>query len=658
MFSGEKTDAGQHPRDTNRLILAALIPLAAFVLQWIFWAAIQPYVWFLFYPAVFISSWIGGKRAGLVATAFSTVVVWWFFMPQRYSFVLERPTSAIAIGLFACMGVLFSLTHDRLRKANQQAAEALAAVNNAKDQLEVQVSERTAELAQTIAALRASEEKYRLIAENSEDWIYWIAPDGKLPYISPSCERMTGYSLAEFADNTHLITEMVHPEDRAKFLHHSENLREESKPYSLEYRVITKTSETLWISHSCAPLFTPDGGYAGRRGTNRNITERKRAETALRESNSLLRVAGRMARFGGWKVNLADGKQTWSDEVARIHDELPGYSPSAVKDGINYYAPEWREKITAVFGDCVRDGKPYDEEMQIVTARGRRVWVRTIGEAVRDAAGAIIQVHGAFQNITERKQAEEALQESEERMRLLGDNLPDSYVYQYIYEAEGTPRFLYLSAGVESLHGVSREDVLRDAALLHQQVDSEQMSTLMTMEAASLQSMSDFRMELRMCRADGEWRWMQIRSRPRRKPDGQVLWDGVATDITERKRAEDEVLASKMQLEAALASMSDAVFISDTEGRFIEFNDAFATFHKFRSKDECAKTFAEYPEILDVFMSNGELAPVEQWAVPRALRGETATNAEYTLRRKDTGETWVGNYSFAPIRNKDGVIVG
>jgi putative nucleotidyltransferase with HDIG domain len=107
-----------------------------------------------------------------------------------------------------------------------------------------------------------------------------------------------------------------------------------------------------------------------------------------------------------------------------------------------------------------------------------------------------------------------------------------------------------------------------------------------------------------------------------------------------------------------LASTTDAVFISDNEGRFIEFNEAFATFHKFANKDDCAKTLAEYPEFLDVLLPNGELAPLEQWAVPRALRGETATHAVYTLRRKDTGETWVGSYSFAPMRDKDGVIIG
>jgi len=146
---------------------------------------------------------------------------------------------------------------------------------------------------------------------------------------------------------------------------------------------------------------------------------------------------------------------------------------------------------------------------------------------------------------------------------------------------------------------------------------------------------------------------------PYRTREGEI--DGIVVtliDITERKRADAEVAAGKAKLEAALASMTDAVFISDLEGRFLDFNDAFATFHRFRSKEECAKAFAEYPEILDVFLPSGEPAPVEQWAVPRALRGETVCNAEYSLRRKDTGESWVGSYSFAPIRGRDGAIVG
>jgi PAS domain S-box-containing protein len=123
-------------------------------------------------------------------------------------------------------------------------------------------------------------------------------------------------------------------------------------------------------------------------------------------------------------------------------------------------------------------------------------------------------------------------------------------------------------------------------------------------------------------------------------------------------KVEQTLWVSNEKLDVALASMTDAVFISDAKGQFIQFNDAFATFHRFRNKSECVKTLAEYPEFLEVSMADGQLVPLEMWAVPRALRGETATNEEYRLRRKDTGETWIGSYSFGPVRDHEGAIIG
>jgi len=136
MNAGVKTAGLQSLGDTYRLILAALIPLVAFGLQWFFWAAIQPYAWFLFFPAVFFSSWVGGLRGGLAATVLSTGLVWYFFIPPQFSFAVQRPISFVSIGIFVGMGVLFSLTHDRLQKANQRAAEALEAAHSANSQLQ------------------------------------------------------------------------------------------------------------------------------------------------------------------------------------------------------------------------------------------------------------------------------------------------------------------------------------------------------------------------------------------------------------------------------------------------------------------------------------------------------------------------------------------
>ena len=137
--------ANRSPFSPYRMLLAVAIPLAAFVLQSAFWAAIRPYVWFLFFPAVFFSSWVAGFSGGLVATVLSTLLVWWYFIPPTHTFALESPMTLFSIAMFAFMGVLFSISHDRLRKANRQAAEALATAHSANEKITL-LLEKTKEL--------------------------------------------------------------------------------------------------------------------------------------------------------------------------------------------------------------------------------------------------------------------------------------------------------------------------------------------------------------------------------------------------------------------------------------------------------------------------------------------------------------------------------
>ena len=153
--------------------------------------------------------------------------------------------------------------------------------------------------------------------------------------------------------------------------------------------------------------------------------------------------------------------------------------------------------------------------------------------------------------------------------------------------------------------------------------------------------------------------YFDLHVEPRLDACGKII--GVAcaaTDITARKRAEIETKQSQAKLQAAIDSMSDAVFISDGEGNFVEFNDAFATYHRFPSKAEASRFLDDYVQLLDVYEADGTLVPPDQWAVPRALRGESAADWELSLRRRDTGEAWVGSYTFAPIRDDQDRITG
>ncbi|NMO08459.1 PAS domain S-box protein [Methanobacterium subterraneum] len=155
-------------------------------------------------------------------------------------------------------------------------------------------------------------------------------------------------------------------------------------------------------------------------------------------------------------------------------------------------------------------------------------------------------------------------------------------------------------------------------------------------------------------------RWITINATPKFREGEYKPYQvyNIFEDISQRKQMEEKLGGSEAKLEAVIESMNDAVFISDKEGNFIEFNEAFATYHKFKNKEECYKTLSEYPDYVNVYFDNGTLAPLDMWAVPRALRGETVSSAEYIIERKDTGEKWWGNYSFGPIRDKEGEITG
>ena len=178
-----------------------------------------------------------------------------------------------------------------------------------------------------------------------------------------------------------------------------------------------------------------------------------------------------------------------------------------------------------------------------------------------------------------RRRIETSLSESEERLRLTTDNLPDSYVYQYTYTAEGKPRFLFVSKGVERIHpGVKAEDVLKDAATLHNLIDPGQISTLMEAEAASARNLSDFSMELRFQNADGKERWLHARSRTRRNDLGQVFWEGAAVDITDRKATEQalrefkEIFALFMKHSPIYTYIKE---VTPSESRVLQASDNF-----------------------------------------------------------------------------------
>ena len=186
------------------------------------------------------------------------------------------------------------------------------------------------------------------------------------------------------------------------------------------------------------------------------------------------------------------------------------------------------------------------------------------------------------------------IKEAEERLRLMEDNLPDSYIYQYLRKEDKTPRLLYLSAGVERLHGISQEEVLRDATTLYRQIDPEQIPSLLAKDAASGENLTDFLMELRMRRADGQWRWLKVHSRPRIKADGSIMWDGVVSDITALKRIEEELRQSEARYRELFVVNPHPMWVYDLDTlAFLAVNDAAVTHYGYSREEFFAMTIRE-----------------------------------------------------------------
>jgi len=349
-----------------------------------------------------------------------------------------------------------------------------------------------------------------------------------------------------------------------------------------------------WFQHRFYP--SPDGLSV----FSKDITERKLADEKIQESSALIRIAAEKARLGGWNVDLQKNRSYWSDEVAAIHGMPPGYSP-LVEEGINFYAPEWHDKITSVFTECAVNGVPYDEEMEIITSAGKRVWVRTIGEAVRDESGKIFKVQGAFQDISERKIVEEKSREKDLQFRKLSANVPD-LIFQFTRKPDGSYCVPVASKGIVNIFGCSPEDVTDSFEPIGKVIHPDDAARVIADIEYSAEHLTYFTCEFRVLIPGKPVQWIFSRSSPERLPDGSITWYGFNTNITQRKEFEDALRESEGKFRKIYEEGPFGMSLINSEYKFIIANRTFCDITGYSESELKNLTFRDitYEEDKDI----------------------------------------------------------
>ena len=277
-------------------------------------------------------------------------------------------------------------------------------------------------------------------------------------------------------------------------------------------------------------------------GSAQAVVERRRAEEALRKSQSMLAQTEKVGTVGGWEFDIETGKQTWTETMYDIHELDHSYQPTEAR-GLDFYAPVSRPIIEQAVRRTVEQGVPFDLELEIITAKGNRRSVHAIGKA----APAGRRVFGFFQDITERKLAEEALRESELQFKALADTSPLA-----IYLSAGLEqRAKYLNPTFVRLFGYTLEEVPTVAqwwplaypeATYRRQIEAEWQRKVQQAIATHTEIEP---MEVVVTCKDGSHKIIQWGFRV----IGQQNW-AFGLDLTERKRAEAqlrELLAQTQQ---------------------------------------------------------------------------------------------------------------
>ncbi|HET7773644.1 MAG TPA: PAS domain-containing protein, partial [Burkholderiaceae bacterium] len=389
----------------------------------------------------------------------------------------------------------------------------------------------------TLALLDAQRTRLETVVEAAgAGTLEWNVQTGELLLNTVWAQLLGWPADAPLPTHVEALRERVHPEDQARSRELFDALfRGQIDRYDYELRMRHAEGHWVWL-HSRGRLIsrTPSGEPEWFYGLHTNITARKQAELALIESREIMDVTGRAAGIGGWHVDLDTQALHWTDETCRIHGLAPGHRPD-IESAINFYAPEAQPLIQAAVQRGLETGEGWDLELPLIRADGKRIWVRATGQAQFEA-GRARRLIGAFQDITVRKQAQIALEEKHELLRVTLESIGDGVITT---DAEGG--VTWMNPVASSLTGVPAHQALgQPVEAVFRVLEAETRAPMTVPVRAALERKAVVALadNAVLCAADGVEHGVEDSAAPILAGDGQVMGAVlVFHDVTEQRLA-------------------------------------------------------------------------------------------------------------------------
>jgi len=408
---------------------------------------------------------------------------------------------------------------------------------------------------QADAAIRESEERYRLLVTQATDLIYRTDATGHVTFVNPTAMRLMGYAEPECLGRR--FDEFIRPDFRAqaeRFYGH-QFVRKTPTTY-FEFPARTKDGLEIWFGQN-VQLMQQDGRVAGFSAVARDITERKRIEQALQESEGRLRSLFDASPIGLSILDLAGHYIQVNEAFVR----MTGYSDEELRTRtfLDITHPEDREpNATFAAQAALGEIRSYQVEKRYVRKDSTLIWVHVTGTVLRNHAGQVTHRLGMVEDITQRKRVEEALRLSNERFELAAEGSREGLwdVQRPSLDFDNASLPVYYSPRFKALLGLTDEEFPNVLGSWTSRLHPDDRARVFAALYAHWNRKEPYEIEYRLQTKSGAYRWYVAR--------GQAMWDeaghplrmaGSLSDITERKQAEEQLRLSHEQLQALTAHL-------------------------------------------------------------------------------------------------------